>query len=96
MEKQLMNVTEVAMVVGISVQTIASWYRWKALHPEHELAALLPDYQQLGNKKTRYWASEDLWKLVEFKNKRPQGRYGIMGEITQKYIKSNFRNRQED
>ena len=87
MAEKLLNVSEVSVIVGSSIQTISSWYRWKALHPEHELAQLIPDYERRGNRRTRYWKMADVWKLVEFKNAIPQGRKGIMGEITQKYVK---------
>lgn len=84
---RLLNVNEVALLVGASVQTIGSWYRWKELHPEHELAKLIPDYVRKGNKRTRYWKQSDIWKLIEFKTAIPQGRKGIMGDVTQKYVK---------
>lgn len=87
MAEKLLNVNEVALLVGSSIQTISSWYRWKALHSDHELAKLLPDYKRQGNRRTRFWTQEDVWKLIEFKQSIPQGRNGIMGEITQKYVK---------
>ena len=87
MADKLLNVSEVSVIVGSSIQTISSWYRWKDLHPEHELAKLIPTYTRVGNRRTRYWTMEDVWKLVDFKNAIPQGRNGVMGEITQKYVK---------
>ena len=84
---RLLNVQELSMLIGSSIQTIGSWYRWKELHPDHELAKLIPDYTRIGNRRTRYWKQDDVWKLIEFKQKLPQGRNGIMGEVTQKYVK---------
>lgn len=81
-----LNVMELSIMIGSSVQTISSWYRWKTLHPEHELAKLIPDYIRIGNRRTRYWVESDVWKLIEFKKRIPQGRNGIMGEVTQKYV----------
>lgn len=86
-EPKLYNVQEVAMMINSSIQTIGSWYRWKNLHPESELASIIPDYTRIGNKHTRYWTQEDIWKLLEFKQSIPQGRNGVMGEVTQKYVK---------
>lgn len=86
-EVRLLNVQELSMLIGSSIQTIGSWYRWKDLNPDHELAKLIPDYTRIGNRRTRYWKQEDVWKLLEFKQKIPQGRNGIMGEVTQKYVK---------
>lgn len=87
MEERLLNVQEVAMLTGSSIQTIGSWYRWKAMYPTHELAQLIPDYRRVGNRNTRYWTENDVWKLIQFKKSIPQGRYGVMGAVTQKYVK---------
>lgn len=86
-EGKLLNVQEVSFVVGSSVQTISSWYRWKALHSDTERAKLLPDFVRVGNRKTRYWHPEDMAKLLEFKASIKQGRCGIMGDVTQMYVK---------
>lgn len=85
--EKLYKIGEVAICVGSSIQTISSWYRWKKLNPTHPLAKYLPDYKRIGNKNTRYWEQQDIWKLIEFKKSIPQGRNGIMGEVTQKYCK---------
>lgn len=86
-DEKLLNVTEVAVCVGASIQTISSWYKWKSLHPEHEMAKLLPDYTQVGNKRTRYWKPSDVLGLRKFKESIVQGRNGLMGDVTQKYVK---------
>lgn len=85
--QNLLNVQELSMLIGSSIQTIGSWYRWKALNPEHELANLIPDFIRIGNRNTRYWNRSDVWKLLEFKQRIPQGRNGVMGAVTQKYVK---------
>ena len=89
----LIKLNELAFLVNVSVQTINSWYRWKSLHPEHEMAKLIPDYIRIGNRRTRYWKRSDVWKLIEFHASIPQGRNGIMGDVTQKYIATSFRNK---
>lgn len=85
----LLNVQEVAVKINSSIQTIGSWYRWKAQNPNHELAKLLPDYTRIGNKNTRYWTEDDIGDLLKFKVSIPQGRNGVMGSVTQKYVKKN-------
>lgn len=55
MNEQLLRIEEVALLVGTSTQTINNWYRWKRLHPDHELAKLLPDYIQENPRQMRYW-----------------------------------------
>ena len=87
MGERLLNVQELSMLVGSSIQTIGSWYRWKKLHPDHELAKLIPEYTRVGNRRTRYWKQSDVYAFGEFKQKLPQGRNGVMGEVTQKYVK---------
>lgn len=88
MEGNLLNVGEVSLLVGSSIQTITSWYKWKSLHPDHELTKFLPDYTRVeGHRRTRYWKKEDVWMLRKFKENITQGRNGIMGDVTQKYCK---------
>lgn len=87
MEDKMLKVQEVAMMIDSSVQTISGWYRWRTLHPDHPLAKLLPDYKREGKKNTRYWRQSDIWKLIQFKKSIPQGCRGIMGDVTQKYVK---------
>jgi hypothetical protein len=87
MSEQKLRIEEVALLVGCSTQTINNWYRWKALHPEHPLASMLPDYKQEGPRQMRFWNKEDIWSIAEFKNAIPHGRNGILGDITQKRTK---------
>lgn len=87
MEKELLRIEKVAFVVGVSTQTINNWYKWKKLHPEHELAKLLPEYLQAGERQPRYWAKEDVWRLIDFKATIPHGRLGILGDVTQKHTR---------
>lgn len=84
---KLLNIQEVAVLINSSVPTISSWYRWKRLHPDHDLAKMLPDFERHGAHRARYWKYGDIWKMVEFKRTIPQGRNGVMGDVTQKYVK---------
>ena len=56
-------------------------------HPENEMSKLLPKFEQAGERQTRYWNADDVWKLIEFKQTIPKGRGGVMGDITQKYYR---------
>lgn len=87
MEEKKLRIEEVALLVGISIQTLNNWYRWKALHTEDELASLLPSFEQTGTRQTRYWKQSDIWSIMEFKKRLPHGRNGILGDITQKHTK---------
>lgn len=86
MKDELLTIDEVGVLIGRSQHTINYWYVWKKENPDHELAQLLPDYVQLGNRQTRYWKRADIWRLLEFKMKVPQGRSGIMKKSIQKYF----------
>lgn len=82
--EKLLRAEEVALLVGVSTQTLNNWYRWKRLNPEHPLAALLPDFIQSNPRQTRYWRKSDIWNVAQFKNTIPHGRNGILGEVTQR------------
>lgn len=86
-ERQL-KIEEVALMLGVSTQTINIWYRWAREHPENEYAKLIPKYTQTGPRQTRYWTQSDVWQLLEFSKVIPRGRNGVMGEITQRRKKS--------
>ena len=86
-ETRKLRIEEVAMLIGSSVQSINNWYRFKKNNPENELCMLLPEFEQTGERQTRYWNSDDIWKLIEFKNAIPHGRNGVMGSVTQKYCR---------
>ena len=85
--KDKLKITEVSVLIGRSPQTINMWYAWKRRNPNHELANLLPEYEQENERQPRYWNREDMWKLIEFEQMIQVGRNGFMGEITQKYVK---------
>lgn len=79
-----LKIEELAILIGSSVKTINSWYAWKRLHPEDERGRLLPDYEQEGERQARYWSTDDVWKIIKFKESIPKGRNGFLGDITQK------------
>lgn len=82
-----LRIEEVALFIGVSVETINIWYRFKKTHPDDEYAKMLPEYEQETTRGCRYWKQSDIDKLIEFKKVRPIGRNGAMGAITQKYVK---------
>lgn len=86
MAERLLKLEEVAVIIGSSFKTINNWYMFKKENPDNEYAQLLPDFIQEGKRQTRYWREADIWKLLEFKKSIPQGRNGIMGSVTQKYL----------
>ena len=93
-----LRIEEVAIFVGVSVATVNSWYRFKRENPDDPYAKMLPDYiQEGGDKSVRYWTETDIDRLLEFKDKKPTGRNGVMGSITQKYvIKENKRGKESN
>ena len=84
----MLRIEEVAVLLDCSINTINSWYRFRAQNPDNEYAKILPDYVQEGGKTgIRLWKRSDIPKFVEFQIKRPVGRAGVMGTVTQKYVK---------
>lgn len=90
-----LNVTEVSVIIGASVQTINSWYKFKKENPENELAQKLPEFTRDGSKHTRYWNKDDIWKFMDFKSNITIGRYGVMGSVTQKYVHKDKKKRKK-
>lgn len=74
------KIEELAMRIDSSVQTINNWYKWKRENPDDALAQTLPEYTQEGNRQTRFWNTEDIWKFIEFKTAIVHGRNGVMGQ----------------
>lgn len=82
-----LNLTQLSVAIDASPKTIDIWYKWKRENPDNEIAKLLPDYEQSGARQTRYWNSEDVDKFAEFRANIVKGRNGILGSVTQKYVK---------
>lgn len=87
--KTLLKIEEVAVLVGVSVQTINNWYVFKRMEPDNEYAKMLPNYEQAGPRKLRLWDKSDIQKFIEFKRAIPKGCKGTMGRTTQRYVRSN-------
>lgn len=85
--RTLLRIEEVAVAIGVSTQTINNWYRFKKENPDNEFAQLLPEYTTIGAKRQRFWDKSDLANLVRFKATMPKGCKGVMGSVTQKYVK---------
>ena len=83
-KEELLTATEVCVLVGISIYTLNTWCKFKQVHPEHELAKLIPIPTQSNPRGPRLWKRSDVEKLMEFKSKRPRGRNGVMGELQPK------------
>ena len=86
MARTLLRIEEVAILCGVSVQTVNIWYRFKRENPDNEFARLLPEYEVMGAHNQRFWDKADINALLAFKNSMPRGCKGVMGSITQKYL----------
>lgn len=89
--ERLLKIEEVAVLIGSSCNSINNWYLFKRQNPDNEYAKLLPDYIQHGERQKRLWRESDVWKLIEFRNSIPQGRNGVMGDVTQKYYRNRIK-----
>lgn len=79
MTEKLLKLEEVAFIVGVSCKTIDNWYSFKRRCPDSEYAKMLPEVYQTHERQTRYWKESDIWKLIDFRCKKPRGRNGVMG-----------------
>ena len=81
--KEELRIEEVAMIIGVSVQTLERWYKFKREHPDSETAQKIPDYRCVvtaGARQTRVWSQEAVFALSQFKLTRKLGRTGEMGK----------------
>lgn len=87
MSQDLLNANEVCALIGTSIYSLDQWYKFKRLYPDNQYAQILPDIIRLPGSKNRFWNREDIYKLIEFKATIPHGRNGILGDVTQKYVR---------
>lgn len=85
--RTLLRIEEVAVLCGVSVQTINNWYKFKRENPDNEYAQLLPTFETMGEHNQRFWDKADINSLLAFKQKMPKGCKGVMGSVTQRYVK---------
>ena len=85
--RTLLKIEEVAVLVGVSAQTINNWYKFKKANPDSEYAKLLPAYERMGSGRQRFWDKSNINQLITFKGIVPRGCKGVMGEVTQKYVR---------
>lgn len=88
MSERLLKIEEVAVLIGTSVKSINNWYWFQRENPDNEYAQMLPEYIQEGPRRTRFWKESDIWKLIKFRESLPVGRNGVMGSVTQKYLRT--------
>ena len=86
---ELLKSSEVSYLVGITVQTLDMWYRFKKENPDNEYAKILPEITYKEDSRVRYWKEDDVYKLAQFKSSIPQGRNGILGSVTRRYAKGS-------
>ena len=85
--RTLLRIEEVAVLCGVSVQSINNWYKFKRENPDNEYARLLPNYEVIGEHGQRFWDKADMNALLSFKQSMPKGCKGVMGSVTQRYVK---------
>lgn len=86
--KPLFTKEEVCVAVGVSLQTINNWYRFKRENPDDEYAKILPEPITLNVRRQKVWTQKDIDTLKRFKETKPKGRSGVMGSVTQRYQKN--------
>lgn len=87
MSRTMLKIEEVAIMCGVSCQTINNWYKFKRENPDNEIAKLLPNYETVGGHNQRFWDKADIGNMLMFKHSMPRGCKGIMGNVTQRYVR---------
>ena len=89
MEERLLSATEVCVLLDCSIYSLNNWYTFKRENPDSEYAKMLPEFLNLdaGTRRKRFWKESDIGKLLEFKASIPHGRNGVLGSVTQRYVK---------
>lgn len=78
--------------LNISYRTLERWYKWyNSLSDVPKDVPKLPMYEQAKPRGAKFWTSEDVEQLKEFKKWIPKGRNGIMGRVSQRYWKPELR-----
>ena len=87
-----MKIEEVAMRLGVSVQTINRWYKFKKDNPKDAISKALPAYRKVKMNTAqgfiRIWTEDDFWQLVSFRKLVNSGRTGKMGKYKGKGTKN--------
>lgn len=89
--KTLFTIEEVAVAISTSAQTIRSWYRFKKKFPDNEYAKLLPNPMIFGKYHQKVWDKSGIDALRYYKSVIPKGRNGVMGDITQAYVRKTIK-----
>jgi len=77
-----LKIEEVAVKVGVSVQTLNRWYKFKKENPKDSISKTLPAYKMVTTTSgcVRLWQEKDVEKLKDFKSNIIPGRTGRMGK----------------
>jgi len=76
--EEYLTIGEVAKIIKRTPYTIKNWYEWQRKNPD-SAGDILPEvYQDVDNKRTRYFAKKDIDKLIKF---RDMISYGFFGEF---------------
>lgn len=84
-EVKNLNAFTVCNKIGIGLQTLANWYRYKKSGNVDPELPELPEYYQLNSHSVRLWSLNDIEKLILFKQKLGRGRAGKMGDWNAKF-----------
>ncbi len=93
--ERMLGVEEMAAIVGVTSQTVKSWYKFRKENPDNPYARMLPETER-GLRNKILFHETDKEALLEFKRNKPKGRYGVMGDVTQKYVPARKDERERD
>lgn len=88
MKERLLSANEVCVLLDCSIYSLNNWYKFKNENPDNEYAKMLPELvRENGTNGKRMWRHADIGQLIQFKASIPHGRNGVLGSVTQKYVK---------
>lgn len=90
---ELISATKVTQMLDISAHTLNSWYQFyndESLEKPEDMPKL-PEYIQERPRGPRFWKSNDIKALQEFKEWVPKGRGGVMGRVNERYWSDRYR-----
>lgn len=91
-KSHMLTAMQVCERLDISARTLDSWYKYvKSDIEKPKEMPFVPMYTQHHPKGQRFWKSEDVEALIDFKKWIPKGRLGVMGRINQVYWKPELR-----
>lgn len=80
------SISDVAYVIGVSIQTVKRWIKWYE-SPEFDKPddLVLPEYYFMDKRQTKYFKKSDIGVFKDFKIKLASTHWGVMADFNSAY-----------